>query len=715
MLEDLNEKQKEAVLSTEGAVLVLAGAGSGKTKVITEKIALLIKEKKISPTNVMAITFTNKAAKEMKDRAEKMIGAEIRDMWIGTFHKIAVRILRRDIEKIGYLKNFTIYDRADQLSLVREAVKALEIDKSSFKEAALLSIISREKSAGISPAEFQDLNRSSPAMGKIGLIYEYYENHLHSNNALDFDDLLIKMVELFKKEPEVLEYYGKKFKYIFVDEYQDTNLIQYQFIKLLSSFHNNLTAVGDADQSIYAFRGADISNILNFKKDFKNALVIKLEQNYRSTKNILNAANSVIKNNQERLKKNLWTSKEIGAPVIYKELMDDYEEADFVACEILNLMEEGYSMEDIAILYRTNSQSRIFEEHFMKHHIPYKIFGGLKFYDRKEVKDLISYLKLIVNPRDNAAFKRVVNEPKRGIGDKALEKLSTLSEEYDQSLMEALYNPEVISKFPKKSSDSLLKFCSLMETLSERSLELSMCDFIRELLELSGMLPELRKDGSIEAKSRIENLEEFVSAAVDYEEQNPEGTLDDFVAGLSLMTDGDKTDDAGQKITLMTIHGAKGLEFPAVFVVGMEEGLFPSKMSIDKDEVEEERRLCYVALTRAEKKLFLTSANLRTMYGETRYTSKSRFIEEMEDVISKPEVVFSEKIRKEEQPKKIAKETEKYEAETFSLGDKVLHKQFGEGRIVQIKPKGSDNELVISFDEKGLKKVLQSLAKIKKL
>ena len=631
---DLNDKQSEALYATQGPVLILAGAGSGKTKVVTNKIAYLIDEKRVFPSKILAITFTNKAANEMKERVRKLIDVDVDAMWIGTFHSICVRILRSNIQKLEYTSNFSIYDRDDQITVIKESVKELNLNSDAYKPRAVIEIISKCKNEDIKPDEFINQNYADFYLRNIGEIYSLYEKKLKENNALDFDDLILKAVELLEKDRETREYYQYKFEYIFVDEYQDTNASQYKLIRLLCRENPNLTVVGDNDQSIYKWRGADISNILNFEKDFKDAKVILLEQNYRSTGNILKVANKVIKNNSNRKDKNLWTSKESGFPVKYEEYRHNQEEDRGVIDNIIQMNYKGYDFRDMAILYRTNAQSRGFEEVLVREKIPYKIIGGLRFYDRKEVKDVIAYLKVLQNPNDNVAVQRIVNVPKRGIGATTVEKLTEYGNRSGKSLFEVMNTLDQNEELNIRSKKNIKEFTNLINLLLNKKDEMKISELIDKVLFESDYIEALKAENTVEARTRIENVEEFKSTAVNFENENSEGTLEDFLAGVSLLSDVDKTSENIDGVKLMTIHAAKGLEFKVVFLVGMEESLFPSSRSMDNDEdLEEERRLCYVGVTRAEERLFISSAQTRVMYGKTNPATRSRFINEMGDTI----------------------------------------------------------------------------------
>lgn len=731
-LAGLNDRQKEAVLHTEGPLLIMAGAGSGKTRVVTSKIAYLIEEKNVFPGNVLAITFTNKAAAEMKNRVADLLNIEVEHMWMGTFHSICVRMLRRDIEKIGYNRSFTIYDRDDQITLVKECIKEINIDKDMFKESTLLARISSFKDGQIKPDTFINENYNDYKERNVGEIYALYQKKLKFYNALDFDDLIIKAVELLRENPSILDYYQKKFKYIFVDEYQDTNKIQYKLVKLLSGQSDIICVVGDSDQSIYSWRQADISNILDFEKDFPGAKVVLLEQNYRSTQNILNVANKVIRNNTERKDKNLWTDNKEGESITYEQCEYSEEEAFFVAKRINDSIYRGYKPSDIAILYRTNVQSRTFEEAFMAEGLPYKIVGGLKFYDRREVKDLIAYLKFIQNPNDNISLKRIINTPKRGIGNSTIEKIEEYAAEKGDSIYGAILSLDEITSLNGRATNSIKPFIELMNRFMAMKEIMGIKDFIEEVINSAGYVAELEKENTIESKTRIENIKDFLSVALTFEEKNDGANMEDFLASVSLLSDMDKTIDSDNLITMMTVHSAKGLEFPIVFLVGMEEGLFPISRSFDNDkDLEEERRLCYVAITRAEQQLIITNAKKRTIYGSTNFTMPSRFIKEMGDAIEekvKRKLVKTTKRdlakRPEEQLINIvdfnvsnyvtAKPTIRNKGDMdISVGSKVNHKKWGIGTIVMIKDReDNDKELVIAFDKEGLKKLLQSIAPI---
>ena len=731
-LAGLNDRQREAVLHTEGPLLIMAGAGSGKTKVVTHKIAYLIEEKNIYPGNILAITFTNKAAAEMKTRVADLLNIEVDHMWMGTFHSICVRILRRDIDKIGYDRSFTIYDRADQITLIKECIKEVNIDKDMYKESSLLARISDLKDKQVDPDTYINVNYKDFRERNIGEIYALYQKKLKSYNALDFDDLLIKAVELLDQNSGILDYYQKKFKYIFVDEYQDTNKIQYKFVKLLSKWHGNVCVVGDSSQSIYSWRGADISNILDFEKDFPGAKVVLLEQNYRSTQSILNVANQVIKNNNESKKKNLWTDNDDGDTVIYESCEYSEEEAFFVAKKIHEFIYKGYKPSDIAILYRTNVQSRTFEEVFMTEHLPYKIVGGLKFYDRKEVKDLIAYLKFLQNPNDNISLKRIINTPKRGIGASTINKIEEFAANTGDSIYGVILSVEDIPGLSGRAINSIKPFVELMNRFMAMKEIMGIKDFVEEVINSSGYIAELEKEDTIESRTRIENIKDFLSVALTFEEKNEGANMEDFLASISLLSDVDKTVETDNLITLMTVHSAKGLEYPIVFLVGMEEGLFPISRSFDSEsDLEEERRLCYVAVTRAEKHLIITNAQRRTIYGNTNYTMPSRFIDEMGDTIERKitkKIINNIRKEMESNPEEKLLNIVDYNKSNFvgpkiirnenknldiDVGTKVKHKKWGTGIVAMVKEReDGDKELTIAFDKEGLKKLLQSIAPI---
>ncbi len=698
--------------------MVLAGAGSGKTRVVTGKIAYLIEEKNVSPYRILAITFTNKAAKEMKDRVANQLGRNIDGMWISTFHAMCVRILRSEIHHLGYDKNFAIYDGADQKTLMKECMKELNLSKDMYNPYGLLSRISTWKNEGTDPDSAMKENFGDFHGRQTAEAYRLYEKKKRENNALDFDDLLVKTVELFQLKKDVLAFYQQKFDYIFVDEYQDTNHIQYLLVKMLSGNAKNLTVVGDNDQSIYRWRGADIGNILSFEKDFPGAKTILLEQNYRSTTPILDCANALIANNPTLKEKNLWTTYEGGDPVVYREFYHNTEEEMAVVQKMQHLNYKGTAYGDMAILYRTNAQSRGFEEALMREGIPYRVVGGLRFYDRREIKDVIAYLAAVNNPKDDVNMSRIVNVPKRGIGDTTVDKLRAFAGENGMSLFDLMENLEDYPELKIRAHKNIREFVNLIHLLQNKAAEIGLAALVEAILFESGYADELNREDTVESRTRLENVEEFISAAAEFEEANPDQSLTDFLGNLSLISDKNELDDESHAVKLMTIHGAKGLEFPVVFVVGLEERLFPTSRSYDDEEsMEEERRLMYVAVTRAEEKLFLSSAKSRTLYGKRNGAVRSRFVEEIEDKIS----VHEEESRKKDlksrhkiytgaaMDSKPAKEVAG-EMPELHLGDTIVHKKWGEGMIVQLK----GDEGVISFEGKGLKTLNLKVAPIRK-
>lgn len=730
LLKGLNDKQREAVVTTEGPLLILAGAGSGKTRVLTTRIAYILNEGLSERWQILAFTFTNKAAAEMKIRVEKLLNEDVSSMWIGTFHSICVRILRREIDALGYTSNFTIYDRSDQQSLIKEILKEKGISPKDFPISACLNAISGAKNLGEGKDYIDDLYSYHPTFKIFGEIYEDYEGKKKLYNSLDFDDLILKTLNLFKDNLEIRQKYENKFKYVFVDEYQDTNKPQYELIKYFSKGFGNICAVGDADQSIYGWRGADISNILNFEKDFNNAKIILLEQNYRSTKNILTVANKVIKNNFERKDKNLWTDNEKGDGVLYKQLDSDAEEAMEVTNTIEHLKYKGYKFEDMAILYRTNAQSRAFEEALMREGISYRVVGGLKFYDRREIKDLISYLKIFVNPDDDVALRRIINLPRRGIGDTTMDKLSDLALSRNSSIYRII-TETAIDGITGRTKSKLLEFTYMIQNIKKELDNLSVTDFVNLVLDKSGYLKMLEDSNLREDKTRIENISAFISAISDYERSAENPSLEDYLATVTLLSDVDKTDDSSTGVSLMTIHAAKGLEYKIVFLTGLEEGLFPSERSMEEDGLEEERRLCYVALTRAEEKLFLTSCNSRRVFGKYVTHKPSRFIEEMGDSLEEEKsssYQYTDNFRESfsssaetmandlrESFKKPSTGKKTLEGIDLKIGVKVKHKSFGTGTIVSVTEKDNGDELIIAFDNKGIKKLNKNLAPLELL
>ncbi|WP_372995468.1 DNA helicase PcrA [Lutispora sp.] len=630
LLDNLNKQQREAVEHTEGPLLILAGAGSGKTRVLTHRIAYLINEKNVYPSNILAITFTNKAAREMKERVQNLLEGSY-DMWVSTFHSACARILRMEIEKLsGYKKNFIIFDTDDQVKLIKECLKELNYNEKNFPPKEMISSISKAKDQLMTPSKFMDRYGRDFRLKKVADIYSLYQKKLMANNALDFDDILFKTVEIFQNNPDVLQRYQQKFKYIMVDEYQDTNYCQYMLMNLLAKSHRNLCVVGDDDQSIYSWRGADIGNILNFEKDFPDAKVIKLEQNYRSTQTILDAANSVISNNFGRKNKRLWTDNGEGRPIVSYKAMDERDEADFIIGEVDRLsFQEQRSLNNFAILYRTNAQSRVLEEMCMARGIPYKIVGGHRFYDRMEVKDVIAYLRVIQDPEGDLSIKRIINVPKRGIGKATLDNLENYARQNGISIYEALLFVDSIEGIGKKAKNSIKEFVRLIAELMDLAEKESASEVINQVIIRSGYLEELEK-GDDEDQERGKNIKELISAALEYEEKNEDNSLTGFLENMALMSDIDGLDEEREGITMMTLHSAKGLEFPVVFICGLEEGLFPTQRAFfEEHQLEEERRLMYVGVTRAKEKLYLTSAFERTLYGNTSYTMESRFLREI--------------------------------------------------------------------------------------
>ena len=629
ILKGLNDKQYEEVVNTEGPCLVIAGAGSGKTKVLTHKIAYLIGEKQVLPWNILAITFTNKAANEMKERIANLVGDVAKDIWMGTFHSICVRILRRFIDRIGFDSSFIIFDTSDQRTLVKACVKSIGLDDKMFTDRSVLSEISNAKNEMLDPEQYTVRANGDFRKEKIALVYEMYQKRLKENNAIDFDDIINYTIKILMDNPDILEYYSDRFKYVLVDEYQDTNKAQFTLVTLLASKNGNITVVGDNDQGIYSFRGADISNILNFERDFPGTKIIKLEQNYRCTGNILKAANAVIKNNEVTYKKELWTENEIGnLPTVYS-ANNEYDEGTYIAQQIEHLRrEEYYKYSDFAVLYRMNTQSRAIEEILRRESIPYKIIGGLKFYERKEIKDIISYLRLIQNPADNLSLKRIINEPKRGIGKTSLDKIEEISNNSGVPMYEIIEHADQFGL--NRVFLNSREFVNTIEELRAKKDNMKISDLIKETLKKSGYTKALENENTIEAENRIENLDEFLTVAIEFEDESADNKLSDFLEGITLSSDIDNMEETEETVTLMTLHSAKGLEFPVVFLVGMEEGIFPGYKSIgEPKELEEERRLCYVGITRAKEHLFLTCSKQRTIFGSTSCNQVSRFLKEI--------------------------------------------------------------------------------------
>ena len=765
LLDALNEPQRQAVMATDGPLLILAGAGSGKTRVLTHRTAYLIEECGVNPYNIMAITFTNKAAGEMRERIDQMVGYGSESIWVCTFHSTCVRILRRYIDRLGFGTNFTIYDSDDQKTLMKDICKRLEIDTKMYKEKMFLSAISSAKDELIDPIEFETRAAGDYVKRKQAQVYREYQQALKQNNALDFDDLIMKTVELFKLDKEVLASYQDRFRYIMVDEYQDTNTAQFELIRLLALKYQNLCVVGDDDQSIYKFRGANIYNILNFEHHFPDATVIKLEQNYRSTQNILDAANAVIANNQGRKEKRLWTDNGAGDKITFEQLDTAAEEADFVARDIARRVRKGeYQYKDCAILYRTNAQSRLFEERFITANIPYKIFGGVNFYARKEVKDLLAYLKTIDNGQDDLAVRRIINIPKRGIGAASINKVALYAQEQEISFYDALCVAEQVPGLGKAAA-KIRPFVVFIQSMKAKAKLLSVADLLQEVIETTGYVRELEAEGTDEAEARIENIDELISKAVDYAEGEEAPTLNGFLENVALVADIDSFDENSDYVVLMTLHSAKGLEFPNVYLAGLEDGLFPSYMSITSDnsqaEIEEERRLAYVGITRAKKNLTITSARVRMVRGQTQYGKVSRFVREIPPELlsgkiyepkTKEEPIeqstfqkarkafrtvpsyggsgygkevgegYGSTFRSSKATKPVYTKVENQRdfgsaggALSYQVGDRVRHIKFGDGEVMAIVSGGRDYEVTVDFDKVGTKKMFASFAKLKKI
>ncbi|MEH7385890.1 DNA helicase PcrA [Bacillus sp. JJ1521] len=733
LLTGLNEQQQEAVKATDGPLLIMAGAGSGKTRVLTHRIAYLMVEKQIAPWNILAITFTNKAAREMKERVQGILGGAAEDIWISTFHSMCVRILRRDIDRMGFSRNFSILDTTDQLSVIKNILKEKNIDPKKFDPRTILGTISGAKNELQTP---EDYEKTAGGMYEqiVSDVYKLYQKRLRKNQALDFDDLIMTTIQLFQRIPEVLEFYQRKFQYIHVDEYQDTNRAQYMLVKLLALRFKNLCVVGDSDQSIYRWRGADIANILSFEKDYKNAKVILLEQNYRSTQRILKAANQVIQNNMNRKAKNLWTENDEGKKLFYYRADSESGEAQFVAGKIRELVDGGNrSYKDIAILYRTNAQSRVMEEVLLKSNINYQIVGGIKFYDRKEIKDILAYLRVIANPDDDISLTRIINVPKRGIGATSIDKIANYAIAQDLSIFQALLEVEQIG-LSAKITNSLREFRDLINNWDQMQDYLSVTELVENVLEKTGYLEALKTEKTLESQSRIENIEEFLSVTQNFEKANDDKSLVAFLTDLALVADIDKLDedenDKHNAVVLMTLHSAKGLEFPVVFLMGMEEGVFPHSRSLmEEAEMEEERRLAYVGITRAEEELYISNAQMRTLYGRTSMNPVSRFIAEIPEELledlgeqrrQQMRTPFSSSSSPSRQPerrvfsKPIAQSTGGDEI-GWKVGDKAEHKKWGIGTVVSVKGEGESKELDIAFPSPtGIKRLLAKFAPITK-
>ena len=762
----LNEPQREAVYHTDGPLLILAGAGSGKTRVLTHRIAYLIGERDVNPWNILAITFTNKAAEEMRQRVDNLVGFGAESVWVSTFHSACVRILRRFIDRLGYENHFTIYDTDDQKTLIKEVCRKVDVDTKVFKERSLLSAISSAKNEMILPDEFELNAGGDFAKMKIAKVYREYEAQMRANNALDFDDLLVKTVQLLQTQPDVLESYQERFRYIMVDEYQDTNTVQFQLVSLLAGKYKNLCVVGDDDQSIYKFRGANIRNILDFEHEFPDAKVIKLEQNYRSTGNILNAANSVIANNHGRKEKSLWTENGEGELIRLRQFDTAFDEADFIGEDIKSAVRQGGSYNDSAVLYRTNAQSRLLEEKFIAMNIPYKIVGGVNFYARREIKDLLAYLKTIDNGRDDVAVRRIINVPKRGIGLTTINRIQESATERGIGFYEALLAPGMIAGVGR-SATKLDSFAALIEYFKTLAEEMNITDLLQEVIEKTGYIESLENEDKEEAKTRKENIDELISKAATYEEscqdKDEKATLSGFLEEVALVADIDSLDEDQEYVVLMTLHSAKGLEFPRVYLAGMEDGLFPGYMSInagDREELEEERRLCYVGITRAEQELTLTSARRRMVHGETQYNPMSRFVKEIpRELLDTGNKKFTQETEMPAQQNTYARAREAFRAQAFAgalggmtpaknqgvgkpltgsqalaslqkgsqlaaggngplgyeVGDRVRHVKFGEGTVTDIKEGGRDHEVTIEFDSVGTRKMFAKFARLVKV
>lgn len=732
-LENLNDKQREAAMYTDGALLILAGAGSGKTSTMTRRIAYLVDEKGVSPYNILAVTFTNKAAREMEERVEEILGSNSR-MWIMTFHAACLRMLRMDGDRLGYTNSFAVYDPVDQKSIVKNLLKEYEIDEKKFTPNSILSNISKAKEQEIGPREFEE-NAGDFRDETVAKVYRGYERILSRNNAMDFDDLILNAVRLLKENPDVLEKYQERFRYIMVDEYQDTNQLQYKLISLLAKKYGNICVVGDDDQCIYQWRGADIRNILNFEKEFPKAKVVKLEQNYRSTANILEAAHSVISNNKQRKRKKLWTDASQGEKIQYHRLESDYREAGYIAQEIGYMVQQGENYRDFAILYRTNAQSRNFEDSLAQRRIPYRVIGGLRYYDRMEIKDMIAYMRLVANPMDDIAFDRVVNSPKRGIGKATMDKIKSVANYCEKSIFQYVESEAIADTLSGKASRGMNEFLEIIREYSEEKENLRVSDIYEGLLIKSGYLKALEDQGTAEADGRIENLMEFKSVIYEFENRDSKLELDEFLEKLALLSDVDNHDSEANAVTLMTMHSAKGLEFPYVFMPGMEDGLFPSWRSRDSiSQMEEERRLCYVGMTRAKRRLWMTSAESRLLYGKVNATRESEFMREINpkllagDGVYKSGSVgaktgstryldgrydpisgdyqFQNHIKaKSEMKKKLVHD------EHFEVGDRVIHGKFGEGVVLEVTPK----IIRVEFVGNGVKKLAVGIAPIKKM
>ena len=756
LLEGMNERQKEAVQHTQGPLLIMAGAGSGKTRVLTHRMAYILAEEEVHPWNILAITFTNKAAREMKERVSQLVGPQAEDMWVSTFHSMCVRILRRDIELLGYQRSFTICDPSEQQTAMKRILKKLDIDSEKYDYRMILNRISQAKNDLEDVEEFSK-KYTGYVEQIIAKCYREYQKELAKSMTLDFDDLIMLTVQLFQKHPETLQYYQQKFQYIHVDEYQDTNHAQYRLVTMLAKKFKNICVVGDADQSIYGWRGADMTNILEFEKDYQDAKVVLLEQNYRSTKTILQAANHVIENNFNRKVKKLWTENDEGQPITYYHAQSEQDEGRYVLSQIQSLLRDGYHYDDFAILYRTNAQSRVMEENLLKSNIPFRLVGGQRFFERLEIKDLLAYLRLIVNPQDDLSFRRIVNSPKRGIGATSLDKLNDFASMHQFSLLEAS-SQTALSPLSGKAAKALEKFAEMIEDLRKMQEFLSISEFVEQVIEKTGYIAALEQQHTMEADARIENIQEFISVAKQFEqdrleEESEDSPLLQFLTDLSLVSDADSDEGDGRMVTLMTLHAAKGLEFPVVFIIGLEEGIFPSLRSMmeNGDDVEEERRLAYVGITRAEQKLYLTNAYSRLLYGRTQSNRPSRFILEIGEELfdSKQQQSYGHTSR--ESSSFVSKTSssgslfDKYRAKSqattyqpkvvqpssiqpvrkqtvaasdgavWKVGDKVMHKKWNVGTVVKVTGEGTNQEIDVAFAGMGIKRLLASFAPIERI
>ncbi|MFB8581766.1 DNA helicase PcrA [Enterococcus gallinarum] len=740
LLANMNPRQKEAVMHTEGPLLLMAGAGSGKTRVLTHRIAYLIEEKNVNPWNILAITFTNKAAREMKERVNQLLGSGGEDVWVSTFHSMCVRILRRDVDQIGYSRNFTIIDTSEQNTLMKRVLKELNIDPKKYDPRSILGAISNAKNELLTPADYEN-QQGSLFEQIVGRCYALYQKELRNNQCMDFDDLIMNTIRLFKENEDALQFYQRKFHYIHVDEYQDTNHAQYTLVNLLADRFKNLCVVGDADQSIYGWRGANMQNILDFEKDYPDAAVILLEQNYRSTQTILNAANQVIKNNRNRPDKNLWTENRAGEKITYYRGDSERDEARFIVSEMQKqIADKGRKFGDFAVLYRTNAQSRVIEEMLLKANVPYTMVGGRKFYDRKEIRDILAYLSAIANPSDSLSLERIINVPKRGIGATSVEKLREFASLHEWSLLEAAMNVD-LANISGKAGKELGSFGMMMDQFAQMIPYLSVTELTKEILDKTGYKQDLINQNNLESQSRLENLEEFLTVTQEFdkrfEAQNeddadaPEEKLTVFLNDLALLSDVDSYEEESSQVTLMTLHAAKGLEFPVVFLIGLEENIFPlSRALMEESELEEERRLAYVGITRAEEELFLTNAFSRTLYGRTQYNRPSRFVEEIEQDLlqslgerTQPKgaaasfqpKVFKPTYTQPRQSNVSSRQTTTAAGNQWQVGEKVNHKKWGVGTIVRTTGAAQDLELDVAFPQQGVKRLLAAFAPIEKL